>query len=250
MKPEDIILGLSAGPYLHKESNRLCYVCAVHVDDGAALIIKLYNKEGTDVSGEMRLAEASDLSTPPIPQMTFVESGLPILKQDEAYIYLDSSDQGRPPHHIWTHGVHDGEFIKVYKISNHISNHCMWLDEQLEVDDHTKLHNPNGVSDFDIDVDGGWRLLSEHEVGSRKHLPSTGYHSKEIEQWDGDGDWIQDAWGNSSDITYRTKAPLGSLIADCWKPQGNPPKKTVSPPSFDERLTKLEKQMDYLRTHQ
>lgn len=56
--------------YIHLPSKKHCYICAIHVDDGACLIIELYTMiensangdlEPVDLSGDMITAEWSDL---------------------------------------------------------------------------------------------------------------------------------------------------------------------------------------------
>lgn len=43
--------------YRDKESGRKCYITGLSCDDGACLIIELFDEEETDICGELRYSE-------------------------------------------------------------------------------------------------------------------------------------------------------------------------------------------------
>lgn len=58
MKLKDVQFGIKH-KYYSREFKTECYVVAQHTDDGASLIIELY--EDDDISGKYRMTEASEL---------------------------------------------------------------------------------------------------------------------------------------------------------------------------------------------
>lgn len=57
MKLCDVKLGFDH-QYIDEKTGRKCYIAAIHADDGACLIIELYDVDGEDHSGELRMSEA------------------------------------------------------------------------------------------------------------------------------------------------------------------------------------------------
>jgi len=60
-QPSGIKYGI-AHQYLITKTGRKCYVTAVDCEDGACLIVELYDEDGLDISGELLRVEASELT--------------------------------------------------------------------------------------------------------------------------------------------------------------------------------------------
>jgi hypothetical protein len=60
MRLEDVKFGMDY-LYVHRESGRKCYVHNCDVDDGAYLLVRLYNEEGDDESDQIVGTDAAGL---------------------------------------------------------------------------------------------------------------------------------------------------------------------------------------------
>lgn len=72
-----------------------------------------------------------------------------------------------------------------------------------------KGHNPAGLSESQVDVNGGWRLLQDSEIYGEQFRA-------DIEMWDTFcEEWLNGDWcGNDTTTTYRTKKPEGWFKPD------------------------------------
>ncbi len=70
-----------------------------------------------------------------------------------------------------------------------------------------KGHNPDGLSESRVDVNGGWRLLQDSEIYGEQFRA-------DIETWDAFcEEWLNGDWcGNDTTATYRTKKPEGYFL--------------------------------------
>ena len=64
MESHDVKLGIEHR-YIEKKSGLQCYVTAIDVDDGACIILEMFDVKGEDITGELRRSEACFLS--PLP---------------------------------------------------------------------------------------------------------------------------------------------------------------------------------------
>ncbi|HEY4512391.1 MAG TPA: hypothetical protein VJH63_01870 [Candidatus Paceibacterota bacterium] len=76
------------------------------------------------------------------------------------------------------------------------------IEEQKEIDN---VHNPDNMTDGQIGINTGWRLLLKSELNS---LGSYCKNDATLEEWDGSKWDLASDWQHSEERTYRTKRPL------------------------------------------
>lgn len=91
-------------------------------------------------------------------------------------------------------------------------------------------HNPDGLTEDQVGVKDGWRLLAKEEICGRHEF------TRDIQGWCGSTGWDDTGWGGVSlHITFRTKKPAGYFL---------PKKKTIKdwlnelPSGYRERALK------------
>lgn len=81
------------------------------------------------------------------------------------------------------------------------------IDElfELEHDRIAEGHNPSNLTEAEVGVAQGWRLLAKDEID-----PDRGFsEGRGIERWTDEGVWKPGWCGNLSCLTYRTRKPKG-----------------------------------------
>ena len=69
---------------------------------------------------------------------------------------------------------------------------------------HLAQHNPINLSNEQIGVDQGWRLLLQNELNTIEAFPK---NDETIEEWNGEAWDVMSTLAHDSDTTYRTKRP-------------------------------------------
>lgn len=96
-------------------------------------------------------------------------------------------------------------------------------------------HNPDGLTEDQVGVRDGWRLLAKEEISIRREF------TRDIQGWCGSTGWDDTGWAAvNPDITFRTKKPAGHFLPKKEEPK----KKTIKdwlnelPSGYRERALK------------
>lgn len=118
---------------------------------------------------------------------------------------------------------------------DHVHDYCIKSRADLPKipDAIAEGHNPDRLTNLQVGVQKGWRLLTAAEVGEDRRLSASCFGHDDYEDlsvWLRDGKtWYRGCWSDSMSLTYRTKKPAGYFLpAD--KPAPERPKvKTLRP---------------------
>ena len=142
----------------------------------------------------------------PIDIYTYPENATPIQLAEYQLEVMRAAERGEPVEFRDPSGSYGWEPIKqatwnwagvIYRIARPIR--------------YAEGHNPDGLTEAQVGVRDGWRLLSAEEREARHRYNSKDI-TRDIERWDGDM-WDGAGWVGSWDLrTYRTRHPAGHYL--------------------------------------